>query len=186
MEKKTIDRCKDGDLRAFEEIYRQYGRKLYGLCLRMSGNEADAEELMQEIFVILLKKIKTFRGEASFSTWLYRIGVNTCISHLRKGRIKSVPLPDEMDSSAAVGVAPPPMAQHEGLERAIAELPAGYRAAVIMHDVQGFNHKEIAAILGITEGASKSQLFKARRKLRGMIGSPFYSRGRAVETRKQT
>ncbi|HUX08593.1 MAG TPA: sigma-70 family RNA polymerase sigma factor [Acidobacteriota bacterium] len=169
MEEKLIERCKNGDLRAFEDLYKQYGRKLYGLCLRMSGNEADAEELMQEVFVILLSKIKSFRGDARFSTWLYRITVNTCISHLRKKKIKQVSLEDEPETSGALSVEPAPMAQHETLKHGIAGLPAGYRAAVIMHDVQGLNHNEIAEIMGISVGASKSQLFKARRKLRDYL-----------------
>ena len=83
MEEEVIERCKNGDLQAFEALFEQFGRRLYGLCLRMSGNSADAEDLMQEIFVLVLTKIKTFRGEAKFSTWLYRLAVNACISHLR-------------------------------------------------------------------------------------------------------
>jgi RNA polymerase sigma-70 factor (ECF subfamily) len=169
MEEKLIERCKSGDLRAFEEIYNSFGRKLYGLCLRMSGNEADAEELMQEVFVILLSKIKSFRGEAKFSTWLYRIGVNTCISHLRKKRIKQVSFDEEPERIDSLGTPAAPLAQRESLKRGIAGLPAGYRAAVIMHDIQGMNHNEIAEVLGITVGASKSQLFKARRKLRDFL-----------------
>jgi RNA polymerase sigma-70 factor (ECF subfamily) len=169
MEEKLIERCKNGDLRAFEEIYNSYGRRLYGLCLRMSGNNADAEELMQEVFMILLAKIKSFRGEAKFSTWLYRIGVNTCISWLRKKRITQVSIDDTPELSETLGRPPAPLAQRETLKRGIAGLPAGYRAAVIMHDVQGMNHNEIAEVLGITVGASKSQLFKARRKLRDYL-----------------
>ena len=169
MEEKLIERCKHGDVRAFEDIYNKYGSKLYGMCLRMSGNEADAEELMQEVFVILLSKINAFRGDARFSTWLYRITVNTCISHLRKKKFKQVPLDDEIETSGSLSVAPAPMAHRESLKRGIAGLPAGYRAAVIMHDIQGLNHREIAEIMGISVGASKSQLFKARRKLRDYL-----------------
>ena len=168
-EERLIERAKNGDLRAFEEVYKQYGRKLFGLCLRMCGNEADAEELMQEIFMNLLGKIKTFRGDAKFSTWLYRVGVNTCISHLRRRRIQQIPLDEELESSPVMGVNAPPLLQRESLKRALAELPAGYKSAVIMHDIQGFNHREIADVMGISIGASKSQLFKARRRLRELI-----------------
>lgn len=169
MEHRVIERCKAGDLSAFEVLFERYGRKLYGLCLRMSGNQEDAEDLLQEVFVILLNKIKSFRGESKFSTWLYRVAVNTCLNHIRKRRDDVItlegeqipPLESNFDGDQAV--------KRAALRRAIVGLPPGYRAAVILHDIQGFNHKEIAEIMGISEGASKSQLFKARRKLRGML-----------------
>ena len=171
MEEEVIERCKNGDLQAFEALFKQFGRRLHGLCLRMSGNSADAEDLMQEIFVLVLTKIKTFRGEAKFSTWLYRLAVNTCISQLRKRRPASTTF-DEGDFEA-VGVSsdPEPVVRRATLKRAIAGLPVGYRTAVILHDVQGYKHREIAAMRGISVGASKSQLFKARRVLRGVLST---------------
>ena len=174
-----VQRCKAGDVSAYEELYKLHGNKLFGLCLRMSGDRGEAEDLMQEIFVIVIKKIKAFRGDAKFSTWLYRVAVNTCISHLRKRKTPPVDIADH-ESNPAMSTRPDPLAQRAALKKAIAALPEGYRTAVIMHDIQGFNHKEIADILGITEGASKSQLFKARRKLREMIANPFESE-RAAE-----
>jgi len=175
MDNELVQRCKAGDVKAYEELYKLYGNKLFGLCLRMSGNRGEAEDLMQEIFVILIKKINAFRGDAKFSTWLYRVAVNTCISHLRKRKGTKVDIEDHV-TNPAMTTRPDPLAQRAALKKAISELPEGYRTAVVMHDIQGFNHKEIAEILGITEGASKSQLFKARRKLREMISNPFSSK----------
>jgi RNA polymerase sigma-70 factor (ECF subfamily) len=172
MEDRLIERCKAGDIRAFEDLYRKYGRRLYGLCLRMSGSREDAEELMQDVFVVLLGKIGSFRGDAKFSTWLYRIAVNVCISRLRKRRSDQVSIDDEEGGPLEIPAPSSPVIQRALLKRAIANLPAGYRAVVIMHDIQGFNHKEIAGIMGISVGASKSQLFKARRRLRRMIEQP--------------
>lgn len=170
METQIIQRCKDGDLHAFEEVFHRYGGKLFGLCLRMCGNRSDAEDLLQEIFVLLLNKIRAFRGESRFSTWLYRVAVNACISHLRRQRTVQVPLDEQNAEFPARGGDAPDAAVHRAaLVRAIGSLPEGYRAAVILHDIQGFSHDEIAEILGISAGASKSQLFKARRRMREMI-----------------
>lgn len=166
MEYEIVQRCKAGDLAAFEKLFHLYGKKLYSLCLRMSGNSHEAEDLMQEIFVILIKKIKAFRGDAKFSTWLYRVAVNSCISQLRKKKNIFVPLAEENETHDVASVEPTPLAQRQVLKKAIASLPPGYRTAVIMHDIQGFNHQEIAETLGISVGASKSQLFKARKKMR--------------------
>ena len=166
MEQEIVQRCKAGDLAAFEKLFHLYGKKLYSLCMRMSGNSHEAEDLMQEIFVILIKKIKAFRGDSKFSTWLYRVAVNTCISQLRKKKKNLVPLAEEDEPAKILSVQPSPVAQRETLKKAIASLPPGYRTAIVMHDIQGFNHAEIAETLGISVGASKSQLFKARRKMR--------------------
>ena len=178
-EQKLIAKCKDGDLAAFEAVFDSYGRKLFGLCLRMSGSHEDAEDLMQEIFMVLLTKIKGFRGESKFSTWLYRIAVNTCLNHIRKQKGIMVSLNPEEERPEWGSSADSPSLQRTALKRAISSLPPGYRAAVILHDIQGFNHKEIAGILGISEGASKSQLFKARRKLRDYM-KVSYARGPAT------
>lgn len=172
MDKIIIQRCKDGDLHAFEELYAKYSRKLYGLCLRMSGNQNDAEDYMQEIFIVLLKKIKAFRGESKFSTWLYRVAVNTCISQLRKRKGIMVAPESALDRKPAQLNVTPQVIHRTTLTRAIAQLPDGYRSAVILHDIQGFHHHEIGQILGISVGSSKSQLFKARRKLREILGHP--------------
>lgn len=171
-ERKIVHGCKNGDLRSFERVFELYGRKLFGLCFRMTGSYADAEDLMQEVFMTVLTKIKAFREEARFSTWLYRVAVNKCISHLRKNRQVFVSSENGDETIEELRVKQPPVLKRTALEGAIAELPHGYKTAVILHDIQGFNHKEIGEIMGITEGASKSQLFKARRKLRDILETP--------------
>jgi RNA polymerase sigma-70 factor (ECF subfamily) len=178
MEKRLIERCKAGDISAFEAVFERYGQKLFGLCLRMSGRKEDAEDLLQEVFVILLTKIKGFRGEAKFSTWLYRVAVNTCLNHIRKSKRVGLFIAADEEPQGEAGVGLEPTVQRTALKRAITGLPTGYRTAVILHDLQGFNHREIAEIMGITEGASKSQLFKARKKLKEMLQ---YSEPRAVD-----
>jgi RNA polymerase sigma-70 factor (ECF subfamily) len=169
MEAQLIQRCKDGDLHAFETLFKDYGDKVFGLCLRMCGNRQEAEDLVQEVFIIIIRKIKAFRGESKFSTWLYRITVNFCISYLRKQSRKKE-TNENFDVVASLKTAPTQDLVHrESLKKAIAQLPDGYRASVILHDIQGYNHREIANMLGITVGSSKSQLFKARRKLREYV-----------------
>jgi RNA polymerase sigma-70 factor (ECF subfamily) len=171
MEAQIIQRCKDGDLDAFENIYKQYGDRIFGLCLRMSKSRETAEDLVQEVFILLIRKIKSFRGESKFSTWLYRISVNTCLSYLRKQQTKKETT-EGFDAAAALQKASSPDVVHrEALKKAIAELPEGYRASVVLHDIQGYSHKEIGTMLGISDGASKSQLFKARRKLREVVAA---------------
>jgi RNA polymerase sigma-70 factor (ECF subfamily) len=183
MENELVQRCKAGDLSAYEELFKLYGNKLYAICLRMSGDRGDAEDLMQEIFVILITKINAFRGDAKFSTWLHRIAVNTCISYLRRRKqplsLEDQPEPVAGDPSQKAAL------QRAALKKAIAALPDGYRAVVILHDIQGFSHKEIGDILGISEGASKSQLFKARKKLREMIATPSSKQSGAEDGKSQ-
>lgn len=170
MEAQTIQRCKNGDLEAFEAVFKQYGDKVFGLCYRMSGNRAEAEDLVQEIFIILIKKIKAFRGDAKFSTWLYRISVNFCISHLRKRKTRNEADVDFDVAARGMEAKSDDALQRAALKKAIAGLPDGYRASLVLHDIQGYSHKEIAGMLGISEGGSKSQLFKARKKLREVVG----------------
>lgn len=169
MDKEVIERCKSGDIHAFGTLFEEFGEKLFGLCLRMSGDRNDAEDIIQEIFVILIKKIRAFRGDAKFSTWLYRVAINTCISFLRKKKSITVSLEDVLASRSELAVKPQPVIQRELLKKAITLLPDGYRTTIVLHDIQGYNHREIAEIMGTSIGASKSQLFKARKKLKDLI-----------------
>jgi len=171
MEAHIIQRCKNGDLDAFEQVYKRFGNKVFGLCLRMVKNRETAEDLVQEVFVLLLRKINTFRGDAKFGTWLYRIATNTCLSHLRKQNTRREST-DTYETAVQLQQAPEEdLAHRQALKSAIAELPEGYRASVVLHDIQGYTHNEIGEMLGITSGASKSQLFKARRKLREHVAT---------------
>ena len=170
-----VERCRKGDLGAFEEIYRAHSPKLYSLALRMLGNPADAEDLLQEIFLSAHRKLDGFRGDAALGTWLYRLATNQCLDYLRSraGRNNQVTgaLDDELGLSdpGSRGIAERTVAKMD-LERALAQLPEGARAAFVLHDVEGLEHREVAEVLGVAEGTSKSQVHKARLKLRALLG----------------
>lgn len=168
-----VARCRAGDSQAFEELYRQHAGRLYNLAYRMSSGGADAEDLLQEIFLQVHRKLDSFRGQSSLGTWLYRLAMNLCVDHLRSRQTKSAGMTESLDAASndaktphAAGALNPTRLD---LERAIAALPPGCREAFLLHDVEGFEHKEIAEILGVAEGTSKSQVHKARMKLRAML-----------------
>jgi RNA polymerase sigma-70 factor (ECF subfamily) len=167
-------RCRDGDADAFEELYRQHAGRLYNLTFRMVGSEPEAEDLLQEVFLHAFRKLDSFRGDSSLGTWLYRLGMNQCLDYLRGRQAKMSHATDSLDDEDAAEPAAPmpatPIAVNRmDLERAIAKLPGGCRAAFLLHDVEGFEHHEVATILGVSEGTSKSQVHKARMKLRGLL-----------------
>jgi RNA polymerase sigma-70 factor (ECF subfamily) len=159
------------DVPAFEELYRQHSAKLFNLAWRMCGTRADAEDLLQEIFLQAYRKLPEFRGDSSVGTWLYRLAMNRCLDHLKSRQTRTSDVTTTLDEeimrvrqpSEGTGV------NRLDLERAIARLPEGARAAFLLHDVEGFQHQEIAAILGISEGTSKSQVHKARSRLRALL-----------------
>ncbi|MCS6886032.1 MAG: RNA polymerase sigma factor [Acidobacteriota bacterium] len=159
-----------GDLTAFEELYRRHSRKVYNLCMRMTCNKSEAEDLTQEVFIQLYRRIGSYRGEAAFTTWLHRLAVNQVLMKLRKSQFRfetttedgELPLPEETEAAL-------PLIDSIALDKAIASLPVGYRTIFILHDVEGYEHEEIAKILGISVGTSKSQLHKARLKLRKIL-----------------
>jgi RNA polymerase sigma-70 factor (ECF subfamily) len=169
-----IERCRRGELGAFEELYRAHAGRLYNLALRLLGNSADAEDLLQEIFLAAHRKLDTFRGESAVGTWLYRLATNLCLDYLRSraGRSRQVTdwIEDEWEvfDTASSRLAEQTVTKMD-LERGLARLPAGCRAAFVLHDVEGLEHKEIAEILGVAEGTSKSQVHKARLKLRALL-----------------
>jgi RNA polymerase sigma-70 factor (ECF subfamily) len=178
-EAEAIRRARNGDRSVFEYLYRLHSRRVYGLCLRMVGNTADAEDLTQEAFLLLLRKIHTFRGESAFSTWLHRLAVNLVLMRLRKKSppivpIKATPDPDDETFSPSIDIGAPDLllegsVDRINLERCIQRLPAGYRTIFVLHDIQGYEHNEIAEILGRSVGVSKSQLHKARTRLRELL-----------------
>jgi RNA polymerase sigma-70 factor (ECF subfamily) len=169
-------RCQTGDARAFEELYRQHAGRLYNLAFRMAGSAAEAEDLLQEMFLHAHRKLGSFRGDSSLATWLYRLGMNQCLDYLRGRQAKMSRGTDSLDAEgvaepmASEPVVPAVMSRMD-LERAIGRLPEGCRAAFLLHDVEGFDHHEVAKILGVTEGTSKSQVHKARMKLRALLSS---------------
>ena len=163
-----------GNLAAFETIYQRYHRRTYSLCLRMTGSQTEAEDLTQEAFIQLFRKIGSFRGDSAFSTWLHRLTVNQVLMHFRRRSVKNEKTSDdgEMPEQTVHGTSNPnkmPVVDRIALKNAIAELPNGYRNVFVLHDVEGFEHEEVARIMGISVGTSKSQLHKARLKLRGLL-----------------
>ncbi|MGO8792186.1 MAG: RNA polymerase sigma factor [Terriglobia bacterium] len=173
-EAQLIARAQRGDEEAFAALFETHKRRVYSLCLRMTGNTAEAEDLTQEAFLQLFRKISTFRGESAFSTWLHRLAVNVVLMHLRKKGLQQISL-DETDTSQDEPVKRDYGSDDRrltgsvdriGLQKAIADLPPGYRTVFVLHDVEGYEHNEIAEIMKCSVGNSKSQLHKARMKLR--------------------
>ena len=162
-------RCRGGDAAAFEQLYREHAGRLFNLAVRMAGSTDAAEDLLQEIFLLAHRKLAGFRGESSLGTWLYRLAMNQCLDFLRGRQSKMGRVTDSFDDDEAEEpVTPMTMSAvaRIDLERAIDQLPPGCRAAFLLHDVEGFEHREVADILGVSEGTSKSQVHKARMKLR--------------------
>ena len=177
-EARVIERAKLGDAQAFQALYDRHKRRVYSLCLRMTANTAEAEDLTQEAFLQLYRKIATFRGESAFSTWLHRLSVNVVLMHLRKKSLPVVSLEEttqggEEDTPkkdfGAEDLALAGSIDRLQLQKAVDDLPPGYRTIFVLHDVEGYEHNEIAAIVGCSIGNSKSQLHKARMKLRDLL-----------------
>lgn len=176
-EAEAIERAKQGDAEAFETLYHLHKRRVYSLCLRMTANTAAAEDLTQEAFLQLFRKIATFRGESAFSTWLHRMAVNVVLMQLRRKGLAVVPLEDTVESEeesprkepGAEDIRLTGSIDRLELRRAIEDLPQGYRTIFLLHDVEGYEHNEIATMVGCSIGNSKSQLHKARMKLRELL-----------------
>jgi RNA polymerase sigma-70 factor, ECF subfamily len=177
-EAEIIAGCIKGNQSAFEALYNLHKRRVYSICLRMVGNTAGAEDLTQEAFMQLFRKIATFRGESAFSTWLHRLTVNVVLMHLRRKGIDEISMDQETEEESPDS----PKKEYGGqdlnlmgavdrvtLEKTIADLPTGYRTIFVLHDVEGYEHNEIADMIGCSIGNSKSQLHKARMKLRTML-----------------
>src|SRR5215510_11400538 len=163
-----------GDMSAFEKIYERHNRRVYSLCLRMTQNAAEAEDLAQEAFIQLFRKIGSFRGDSAFTTWLHRLTVNQCLMHFRKRSVKLEKTTEEGDTPVQIvsGTENPnamPVMDRIALDNALKQLPPGYRTVFVLHDIEGHEHEEIAKMLGVAVGTSKSQLHKARMKLRRIL-----------------
>jgi RNA polymerase sigma-70 factor (ECF subfamily) len=178
-EAEAIRLAQQGDPAAFERIYQLHSRRIYSLCLRMVSNTAEAEDLTQEAFLQLFRKIATFRGESAFSTWLHRLAVNVVLMRLRKKKVSESSLeevtePDEESGGPRRDFGGPDLRlsgsiDRVNLQRAIEELPPGYKQVFVLHDMQGYEHNEIADIMKCSIGNSKSQLHKARMRLRELL-----------------
>jgi RNA polymerase sigma-70 factor (ECF subfamily) len=177
LQNSLIQRAQRGEEAAFAELFEMHKRRVYAICLRVTRSSADAEDLTQEAFLKVFRGIASFRGESTFSTWLHRLVVNEVLMHIRKKRLPQISLDEPL--TAREGTAPREYGERDGrlagcidritLDRAIAELPPGYRTALVLYDMEGYKHNEIAQMMNWSVGNSKSQLFKARRKLRAWL-----------------
>ena len=176
----VLARAQAGDHSAFAQLYSLHKRRIYSLCLRMVVNVAEAEDLTQEAFLQLHRKIATFRGDSAFSTWLHRLTINVVLMHLRKKGLSLVSMDEAMEpapegnpgrSFGAPDLTLSGSIDRLALERAVGDLPAGYRLIFVLHDIEGYEHNEIASMLDCSIGNSKSQLHKARLKLRDALRS---------------
>jgi RNA polymerase sigma-70 factor (ECF subfamily) len=166
----TVLRAQQGDQEAFRALYQAHVGRVYALCLRMTANVSEAEDRVQDVFVRVWQQLASFRGDSAFSTWLHRLTVNEVLqarrsTGRRESRVRLAGTDDELEQVAGRHEAPSP-----DLTAAIARLPEGARAVFVLHDVEGYQHDEIGDLLGIAEGTSKAQLFRARRLLREALG----------------
>jgi RNA polymerase sigma-70 factor, ECF subfamily len=168
-----IRRAQSGDVDAFEQLYREHSPRIYALCLRLkAGDKLDATELLQDVFVKAWRRLDTFRGECAFASWLHRLAVNTMLESARSdGRRTARVLPMEDTSRLAGAARPSGIELKMDMENAIASLPKGARLAFVLHDVEGYQHQEIAEQLSVTVGTVKAQLHRARRLLRERLES---------------
>jgi RNA polymerase sigma-70 factor, ECF subfamily len=174
----AITRAQRGDPAAFESLYKAHSRRVYSVCLRMIRNPADAEDLTQQAFLQVFRKIGTFRGESGFSTWLHRVTVNVVLMHLRRKK-PTEPLAEHLERHDSSDESPRELGSGNpsivgaidrlNLVRAIRKLPSGYKQIFVLHDVMGYEHSEIATSLQCSIGNSRSQLHKARRQLRRLL-----------------
>lgn len=183
-ENKLIADAKTGDPEAFHWLYEKHYRRVFALCWRMVGNHALAEELTQDTFLQVFRRLNTFRGDSRFSTWLHRIAVNETLMSLRRRQhiVEELPLeepdddvnrPNQIERLEVIDRRLASSNDRVRLEHAVSQLPSGYAAIFVLHDVFGYAHHEIAEVLGCTVGNTKSQLHKARMRLRSMLrGEP--------------
>jgi len=159
------------DIDAFEALYKEHGPRIFSLATRITGSPEHGEDLLQEIFLQAYRELGSFKGEATVGTWLYRIALNRCLdfARSRRARMERLTAPLDTDGAPELATADDAPIDRIDLERAIHQLPDGYREAFVLHDVEGFNHREVAAMLDIAEGTARSQVFKARAKLRRLL-----------------
>jgi len=165
-----VARCRAGDSDAFEALYREHSPRLFALARRMTGSPHEGEDLLQEIFLQVHRKLDSYRGDSALGTWLYRLAVRQCLDFLRsrQGRMRAASSELDENGHYMPSTRETPGARID-IERAVARLPEGCRVAFVLHDIEGLEHRQISEMLGVSEGTSKSQVFKARTKLRAML-----------------
>ena len=194
-----VKHAQQGDSDAFAALFHTHKARIYSVCLRMTNNVAEAEDLTQEAFLQVFRKIMTFRGDSAFSTWLHRIAVNTVLMHFRKKTLAQVSLDKPLSNSDGgkvrreYGTKDNRLAgsiDRIALARALRELPRGYRTIFLLHEVEGYEHQEIAEMLGCSVGNSKSQLHKAKLRIRELLAHSRETRvaiqNRALGAEKRT
>jgi RNA polymerase sigma-70 factor (ECF subfamily) len=173
-----VRRAQEGDSNAFGSLFEAHRSRVYSVCLRMTSNAAEAEDLTQDAFLQAFRKIAKFRGDSAFSTWLHRIAVNTVLMHFRKNSLSQVSLDEPYSDSEGSKIRREYGTRDRGLAgcvdrvalaRAMKELPPGYRTIFLLHEVEGYEHQEIAEMLGCSVGNSKSQLYKAKLRFRELL-----------------
>ena len=169
--REIIEDCKRGSRQAQFELYRLYSRAMYNICLRMVRNELDAEDLLQNSFVDVFTKLDSFRYQSSVGAWIKRIVVNNCINFIKKRRLKIEELDDKFHGAEKEEKEDEMQLDVNTMNRALMQLPNGYRVVFSLYLMEGYDHKEIAGILNITEATSKSQYSRAKKKLRELLGS---------------
>jgi RNA polymerase sigma-70 factor (ECF subfamily) len=177
-EAEAIEKARNGDVTGYESLYHLHRHRVYSLCLRFTGNASDAEDLAQEVFLQVYRKISTFRGDAKFGSWLHRVAVNLALMRFRRRRPREVSLnvpetlkPDPMQSQLCDQSSTSSfLVERVALGRALGSLSKAKRSVVLLHDVNGFTHGEVARRLGLAAGTSKSQLHKAHVELRDILG----------------
>jgi RNA polymerase sigma-70 factor (ECF subfamily) len=165
----SVEACKSGALSAFDKLYQQHGSRMKSIACNLMGNTADAEDAVQETFLKVYRNVKSFQGQSLFSTWIYRILINTCIDMKRKRRpqeVSQVEVP-EKDAQPTSTVSNHPL--RLTLEKLLGRLDSRLRHVFVLFEVEGFKHAEIAEILGVSEAASKHALFEAKRELRELL-----------------
>lgn len=165
-----IERCKAGDAKAQQTLYNRYNRAMFRIALRITHDQMEAEDVLQESFVRAFRSLKSFKGDATFGAWLKRIVINTSINHIKKRKAEFVELEaDRFEVAEPEAPAPQPAWSMTQLQNAIGQLPDGYRTVFNLYQIEGYDHKEIGHILNISEATSKSQFSRAKRKLREML-----------------
>jgi RNA polymerase sigma-70 factor, ECF subfamily len=193
-----IKRAQDGDSDAFGSLFQAHRARVYSVCLRMTSNAAEAEDLTQDAFLQALRKITKFRGDSAFSTWLHRIAVNTVLMHFRKNSLCQVSLDEPYVDCDGPKVRREYGTRDKGLAgcvdrvalaRAMKDLPPGYRTVFLLHEVEGYEHQEIAEMLSCSVGNSKSQLYKAKLRFRELLapspGLKLAVRNRQTDAKKR-
>ncbi len=165
----VVRRAQRGDVEAFESLYRTHATAIYALCRRMTGDEGEARDLVQDVFVRAWERLTSFRGQSSLGTWLHRLGVNVVLERIRSTKRDAARLIEGDDSTFGSHSSAPAIDASIDLDAALVHLPRGARTVFVLHDIEGYSHDEIALMTGIAAGTARAQLWRARRALMRML-----------------